>query len=253
MKNKKEILGLAVNISLVVFLFCFIVAGLNIIGIYSLPKPIEKLLGTYVDEETSYADDDIIYSSIDFTETASVFQTVSLDYESAFTVLNNLVPRRSYAQKINVIYKNDQNERKEIINVMKTGSAVLAEVSDENGIPFKRVEYDNDRVLISEFFGDFTGSNEFSKGEFNIYEDCGFILTAEEFLNSGFELQEADFNRFIKDGAYYISISFDNKRFNSSQFVKFVISLDFGVVTEAYCYENDSLVYEMTTESISEA
>ncbi len=253
MKNKQEIVGLIVNITLVVFLFCFIVAGLNIIGIYSLPKPIEKLLGTYegVDGTASFEDDGVIYNTVGFDENAPEPEVVSLDYNNAYSVLENLSPRKEYVQKLNVVYLYGEKNRKEIIDVFKSGEVTSAKIYDSNEKLLKEIVSDEENVNIIEFNGEESSSIELQKGAFNIYEECGYILTAKEFIESGFKLTSADFGQYEKDGNVYISVSFENSKYNHSQQMKYVISLDYGVVIEAYCYENGEIVYEMTTEYIS--
>ena len=37
-----------------------------------------------------------------------------------------------------------------------------------------------------------------------------------------------------------------------SQLQKYTLNLDYGIVTEAKCYENDALIYDMYTDSISD-
>ena len=46
-------------------------------------------------------------------------------------------------------------------------------------------------------------------------------------------------------------IEFTSKDGDYSQLQKYTLSLDFGIVTEAYCYENDVLIYELTTNALS--
>ena len=250
MKNKQEILGLVANISLVVFIFCFIVAGLNLIGIYSLPKPIEKLLGTYEENEPPlFGDSGVMQDFADFDENSEGFEQVKLGYENAKQILSSLDASGNYSQRITVVNSFENIKRTEHFDVIRNNGLYTVDVYDENLVLVRSIKENTDNtVSVSEVSGSDGKAVSVNKGNFSISDECGFVLTADEFLDSDYELSEAEFSMFDIDDAYYVSIEFDYNNMRQ----KYVISLDFGVVTEVYSYSEGKPVYEMTTQSLDE-
>lgn len=251
MKNKQEIVGIITNIALVVLLFCFIVCGLNIIGIYNLPRPIEKLLGTYEGDDNSSYVAEGVYNSILFDESELPFSSVSLGYENAMKILTEISPVSNYVQKVDITHYYNQNTRIEELDIECDGG--LYSVSIYNaGKLIRSVVQEKHDVTVTEFFDDDSRSSVIRRGEFDIFEECGFVLNVDEFVDAGYNLDVADYSQVINDNGTFIIISFNSEFNGIPQMLKYVISLDYGVVTEAYCYENDKLVYQMLTETLSD-
>lgn len=255
MKNKQEIVGLITNIVLVVLLLCFIVVGLNYIGIYSLPEPVEKLLGTSDSAKgTVFGGDSDLYLELDFDEGAPSFESVQISYENAYDILASLNARNNYSHSVRVTDFFDGLRRTEIFIIDRKNGLYHVDACDESGNVIKSVSEDGSGVVtITEFYNESAEPAVISKGNFNIYEECGFVLTPKEFLESGYELASADFSRINRDDGVFLSVVFDNSYNGRSLRQKYVFSLDFGIVVEVYSYENDTIVYEMLTESLSMA
>ena len=254
MKNKQEIFGLVINVLLVVFLFCFIVVGLNLIGIYSLPAQIEKILGTFKGNDNQLSGDNSSnYSDTSFSENEFMFESVELDYENAYAILSALSPRSDYSQKVKVVHSYNGKSRDEYFDIYRNENRYSVAISDENGNLVKRISEDSEQLVsIYENYDENHMPAVVRKGNFDIAEECGFVLTATEFLESGYDLSEAEFFQMNTDDGVYVSVEFDTTYNNLTSRQKYVISLDFGVVTEVYSYENGVAVYQMTTTSISE-
>ncbi len=252
MKSKQEVLGLIANIALVVLLLCFIVAGLNIIGIYSLPAPVEKLLGTYDDGNSSVAgDDNVLYNSISFAEGSKAFEQVEIGYEDAVAFLSDVTVMSDYSQKIEVTRYSGSKQKKELLNVGCEDGMYSVDFSSFDGRLYKNVTEKNNSVIITEYADGSSSSVEVAGGAFNIDEECGFILSLSDFLESGYNLTQADFLMSENENGIFVTVSFINDDYGITQNLRYVISLDLGVVTEASCIENGNTVYEMKTSSIT--
>ena len=252
MNNRQDVLGIIANIALVVLLFCFIVAGLNIIGIYSLPAPVEKLLGTYDDRRnTNDVDDNILYNSVSFDEGQKTFEKVSIGYEDARIMLESLEAVSDYSQSLEVNRYNGPKKRSELLNISYSGGLYTVDFCNVDGSIIKRVSEDIDYVTITEYNDESSDTVRVEKGNFNINEECGFILTASDFLNSGYNLSEGDFLYTQDENGVFVTLNFEDDNYGILQRLKYVISLDTGIVTEAYCYENETPVYDMISSSIS--
>ncbi len=252
MKSKQEVLGLIANIALVVLLLCFIVAGLNIIGIYSLPAPVEKLLGTYDNgNDIASGDDNVLYNSVSFAEGDKAFKQVKIGYEDASSLLSDVAVSSDYSQKIEVTRYSGSKQKKELLNISFVDGLYSVDFSSSDGRLYKNVAEKKNFVVITEYDGASPSSVEVAKGNFDIGEECGFVLTLSEFFQSGYNLTEADFLMSESENGVFVTINFVNDDYGITQSYKYVVSLDLGVVTEASCTENENLVYEMKTSSIT--
>lgn len=250
MKNKQEFIGLITNVALVVLVFCFIVAGLNIIGIYSLPAPIEKLLGTYDgNDNNTHVTSDSAYGLISFQDDVS-FTPVYLSYENADSVLKSLKPASNYSHTMTVTHYFGEQERKEQFQVFRSNDVYSVQVFDAYGNKIKTISENNDMITVTENYYGSDNVVNLVKGDFAISDECGFVLTADEFVKSEYNLTDADFVQEYRDGGSYITVSFDVADREYKTHNIYEISLDFGVVTKVLCYENDTLVYQMVTENI---
>ena len=91
MKNKNEVVGLVLNIFAVIALLLLIVVGLNFVGLYKLPAPVEKLLGTYSgSDDVSGTNNDKVHDLINKSVSKNKVSLVELSYENADKILKNL-------------------------------------------------------------------------------------------------------------------------------------------------------------------
>ncbi len=250
MKNKHEIFGLAANILAVVLLLAFIVAGLNFIGIYKLPAPIEKLLGTYEDSDGLYVgNDNEVYDIIGFSDDDAQYHTVDLDYSNAKAILEELSVNADYVHDVTVRHCYENAERVQIVSVKRNSGLYEASVFEDNA-RVKSIKESKDTVVITTPEGEEEVQISLPKGSFDISRECGFILNVSEFLESDVELDESTFSQFSNDYGVFLTILFESSLNDIVYKQSYVISLDFGVVTEVKCYEQDKLVYEMITDSL---
>ena len=252
MKNKHEAYGLVINIAVVVLLFCFIVAGLNIIGIYSLPAPIEKLLGTYdKSDSAASADDGVLYNSVSFNENNSVFETVDIGYGDAADLLIKVSPSKDFRQTISVTRISGSKQRTEKMNVSFSDGFYSVDFLDDSDRPYKRVSEHENGVTVTEYNNeDQESSVTLEKGSFDISQECGFILSPQAFFESQYSLTEADFEKTVSENGSFLKFSFEDSDYGINQKYTYTVSLDYGIVTEVVCVENGEIVYEMKTSSV---
>ena len=252
MNNKPELLGLLANIFAVILLLCFIVLGLNRIGIYSLPEPIERLLGTYDNADGIGKQDDEIYDSMKFDDSIVEFKSVEIDYGNAMAVLGELSAAQNYSQQIIVKHYFDNDIRSESMKILRKNGNFDITISDMNGNKHKHISEQGDVVKIETFDSSKNSFvSEFEKGKFDISDECGFVLTVEQLLESQSKLDESAFSINETEDDIYMSIAFDSELYGIKQRMTYSISLGYGIVTDVMCYEGDELVYSMETEVVS--
>lgn len=251
MNNKPELLGLLANIFAVILLLCFIVLGLNRIGIYSLPEPIERLLGTYDNKDGNGKQDDEIYDSMKFDDSIVEFKSVEIDSSNAMAVLRELSAAENYNQQVKVKHYFDNDIRSESMKILRKNGSFDITISDIYGNKHKHISEHGDLVRIETFDSSKNSFvSEFEKGKFDISDECGFVLTVEQLLESESNLDESAFSLNETDDDIYMSITFDSELYGIKQRMTYSISLGYGIVTDVMCYEGDMLVYSMETETI---
>ncbi|MBE6681515.1 MAG: hypothetical protein E7600_04425 [Ruminococcaceae bacterium] len=254
MKNHREVLGIAVNVVLVLVLLLFIVIGLNKIGVYDLPDRVEKLIGTYKEpQDVSIKSNSGLDESIEYNDKKTVVTPVSeLTYENARSLIEEIEAVKSYRHEMTAEYYDEsQVALLQNISFESDNGISHAVVTDGAGNSLKTVS-ENDGIISVTMFSD---GNEsvitYPKSNFDITDECGFIITADNFLSSDYELDEASF--YLENGTYgsELTITFETVMGDYSQTEVYTLSVDYGVVVYAECYENDKLIYTLKTKSLS--
>lgn len=251
MKNKSELLGLVANIFAVVLLLCFIVLGLNRIGVYSLPEGIEKLLGTNNKSHQNENEDDNIYDSMNFNDSVVEFSNAEIDYENAISVLREVSAVKDYSHEINVKRFQGKNVREESMKIVRKDGLYDITVTGSDGKTKKHISEKGTSVLIeTPINSNNVYSVELEKGDFKISDDCGFILTVDEFLESNMLLDESTFSLNETDKDIFLTITFDSEYNGIVQKTTYTVSLNYGIVTDVVCVENGAVVFTMSTEDL---
>lgn len=253
MKNKNEISGLAINIFVVVLLLAFVIIGLNMIGLYSLPESIEKLLGSA--EESALGNDNNdegVYSLIEGSTISSSVEVVELDYTNARTILENLKPSESYTQNVVVTHYFGNNSKTQNMSVARYNGLYEVAIYDSKNKPLKNIKETSHHVVISSLESDNGKDVVIPKGNFDISSECGFVVNVDEFLKHSEKLDEGDFSQFSDDNGSFMIVSFDSDVDGVVYSQQYTVSIDFGVVTKAFCYEDEKLIYEMITTGLSD-
>lgn len=254
MKNHREILGIAVNIVLVIVLLLFIVIGLNKIGVYDLPDRIEKLIGTYEEpQDTSAKAQPGLDESVEYDDKKpKVTPASELTYENARSLIEAVVPVNSYKHEMTAEYYDEDNVASlQNIYFQSDNGTYLAVVTDGAGNTVKSVSENDENITVTAYVDGNEKVMTYPKSGFDITDECGFIITADNFLGSDYELDEASF--YLENGTYgtELTITFETVMGEYSQTEVYTLSVDYGVVVYAECFENDKLIYTLKTKSLS--
>lgn len=253
MKNHREFSGVLANILIVVAILIFIVLGLNKIGVYDLPDAIEKLIGTYNENsDKPYKN----YQSehglgVSFDGKKSVSDVYELNYLNAVRLLENISPVENYNHKIE--FKSFYEEKSLVKNVSlsrKNGLYSAYIIENDNRI-VKEISESASTVTITSYMNSDPYEAVFERANFNISDECGFIINVDAFLDSGFELDSATFTQLENEYGTAVKITFADSLGAHSCTESYIISMDYGVVLSAECHEDGLLVYSMSTKELS--
>ena len=253
MKNHRDLLGLLINALIVVLILAAIVFGLNKIGVYDLPDGIEKFFSGFGDEDNSdIGNEALIYDTLDFDENEDNVPSVAdVSYENARSLLENVSVDVNYSQEILVENISEANVRTDRFIVSKRDSNFDVSVYNDKDVLVKTISTKDGFVYITNPLspsGD--GVVKLTASDFSISDECGFILTHSEFLESDFALDESTFS--VEKGKYgsNLLITFENSFEDYTKTQIYTVCLDYGIVTDAKVFENGVLVYKMSTVSL---
>ena len=253
MKNHREIAGVFANILIVVAILLFIVLGLNKIGVYDLPDAVEKLVGTYNEDTETSDKSHIDNDSPDFTfdGTKTVSEAYELDYSNALELLEGVSAVDDYSQTVTYSSFYDTASLTKSVSLSRKGGLYSAYIYGADNKIVQEISEAISNVTIISYLENEPVEATFERGSFDISDECGFVISVEGFLDSGFKLDEATFSVFENEYGTALKVTFVNTVDTVTFTESYTLSLDFGVVLSADCYENETLVYSMVTDELS--
>ncbi len=255
MKNHRDLVGLGANILIAALILIIIIVGLNKMGLYNLPEPIENLLNPQsVDERNQSIDEDKIYNSAHFD--ADEYGSVSrqeVTYENARAILEKIVNKYNYRHEISVTHSSDTTALTREVVLEKKDGLYSAQVFTDKAVLIEQYSDSEDTVTAHKYQnGSLAESMSFPKGSFTVPELCSVIADHSSFLDGTYELQKGSFAVIQGDFGTELEITFDTALDNYTQTEIYRVNVDYGIVTQAECVENGKVVYLMQTLSLKE-
>ena len=249
MKNHHEISGIIANIVFAVVILAFIVIGLNKIGIYNLPENLERLLGTSDSASGNECDDNTYSEHEQLSYDISEFSVESgeITYQNAEKLIKGIDYNSNYAQELIINNYIDDEIHVEKISLKCNDGLYTAELLKDDDTVVRKIAENADSVEITTYDNGREAVVSLARGNFDISDECGFVLTAKDFINSAEKLQEADFSLFDSEYGAAISVTFNNTIDSLSIKESYVISLDFGVILSVESVIDGKTLYSMST------
>lgn len=130
-----------------------------------------------------------------------------------------------------------------------SGNKYNVEIYDANNIVIKSFISNGTDTVISNFSSGKSSSSTYLKGIFDFYSDAG-LISVDSFKDMDFSEGKTEI-RHIKNEQYnLVSFKYTYDRNGVTVRNEYGISLDYGVVLFAECFENDIPVYKQSTQSI---
>lgn len=258
MDKLKNMLFGALNFLVVVLLLCGIVFGLNKIGVFSFSDFFRELFGLPERQVNVLPHDDgKIYQSLsDGKSGEDVTVKVSLTPENVKSLLESVTLADDYYQEAQytVFAENSQSIRRKAV-IRRTDALTSISLYDEAGTLFKRIEQLEKGVRVTNISSDGNETwSEFPDGSISAEQESGVIMTHADFLDGNLSSQFDESSYSVAYSSYgtVMLITFEKSDEKYKRTQKYWLSLDYGVVVRAECYENDSLVYLLETLSLTE-
>lgn len=248
--NLKNVLFSVLNIVLIAAIIIFIIAGLWKIGLLESPDFIKKVFfpakESYI--ENSKKIEDFLAENPTTSETDVT--NVHLSPENVKKILLEIQPSDTYSHDFQYSLFSSHKALTRRINVIKDESVSYAYFVSQNGNVEKQViEYDG-LITVNTLSDNNIKSETFNAGDIDFSEQIGAVITHKDFLEAA-DNDDYSFSLASTEDGTVMLINFTSSIGEYSQVQNYKLNLDYGIVIEAKCYENNTLIYSLTTNSLS--
>lgn len=247
--KKAKSLILQILLLLVLFFVAYILLGRA--KLIKLPHFIEDLFPTEHNEAPELSGDgQEIFEYIAAPGNSAEFQSYpEITVENMNTLLNALEPHQNfYWESISETFSSDSSVK---INCKSriSGKKYNVEILDNNNNTTKKYVSDGVNTVISGFSSGNTASSVYSSGIFDFYSDAA-LISIDYFKDTDFTKGSCEIHHVKNEQYNLVSVVYTYDRNGITVKNNYGISLDFGVVLFAECFENDIPVFKQSTVSI---
>ena len=234
---------------LVVFaVLAFIMYGLWSIGLVEPPSFLSPLF----ERSDSYGEGEVRAPGELLREDAeNEYEIIEADMskENVKKMLSLLSPENNFTQEIEyTLFSGDNSSTSHLIITRYEGISVAHFLSGDNEVT-RQVIYSGGLVSVSTLQSGAVNTVSYHAGKIAFSEQVGALLSYEDFLDLADE-EDYTFSLISSEDGTMMLINFTSTLGEYSQRQTYKLSLDYGVVTEAYCYEDDKLIYSLSTSYI---
>ncbi len=165
------------------------------------------------------------------------------------TLLNSLKPHKNfYWESSSKTYSSDSVITKNCKSRISENKYNVEILNDEDKLTKKFVS-DGNKTLVTKYSYGNAISSSYAAGIFDFYSDAG-LISIDYFKDAVFTDENCEI-RLVENNQYnLVSVVHNYERNGVIVRNIYGISLDYGVVLFAECYENDIPVFELVTSSI---
>ena len=253
MKEKvKNTLFSLLNVLLVAAVLFFILIGIAKIGLIDLPSFFSPFFGKDPNASSEPADNGL--SAILKPGTATDGFTVikaEMTPESVRTMLHALTPKKTYAHDLEyTVYSGNVGSSRHVV-LYRLKDAYLAYYVSPGAGAYKQVFEKDGTTSVSVRRGKETHTASYPTGDIDFAGEIGVILTHEDFLKTAGD-DGYTYSLISSDDGTLMLITFTSQSGAYTQTQTYKLNLDYGIVTEAWCYENDKLIYALSTGRLAD-
>lgn len=241
---------LLLQILIVLILFFVAVLGLRQANLIRFPDFIENIISPSANIGSDYADAgfEIFEHLSENTNYTQNIVSPKIQIHNLRSMLSSLETYENYYWECSAkVYSAADSSIKDC-KLRISGKKYNLEIFDEFGNLLKKYVSDGENTSITDYrLGN--GSKVYKSGIFDFYHDAS-IISIDYFRENDFTENNCEIQLIEKDSFNLVSLVHSYDRNGMDIRNHYMISLDFGVVLFAQCYENESLVYNFTTNSI---
>lgn len=251
MNSLKNALFSVLNVLLVAAVLACIVFGLWKIGLLEPPAFLASWFG--VDGRGEDGADGGVPAGFLKDEDENADYTVikaEMTPESVRAMLTALEPEKTYVHDLEyTVYSGGVGAARRVVLAFDTELSLAYYISPGAGA-YKQIIEHHGITSVSVLDGEDVRTVTMPTGDVGFAGQVGVILTHEDFLATAGD-SEYTYSLLSGDDGTLMLITFTSQSAAYTQTQTYKLNLDYGVVTEANCYENGSLVYALSTNSLS--
>lgn len=252
MKKLKNAVFSALNILVIAGILLFIVAGLMKIGILEVPAFLKGFFGIEASDDQADGSDNTDFLKQSDNDTEYKIYSAELTPDNVKIILSELDSAEKYAHDVLFTVYSENGSMSKRAFVMKQNEKYCAFFLSGDGGVEKQIVSDGFTTSINTVVSDELKSVSYPSGYIDFAEQTGVILTHEDFFDAA-DKDGYSFEIKSDDNGTVMIIHFTSESGEYKQNQIYTLNLDYGIVTEAECYENDTLIYELTTNSLSDS
>lgn len=248
MDKLKSVLFLLLNFILIFAVVAVVLSGLHRIGLFEIPDFAAQLFGIH----NGTSGEDSPEGNRSFLTGTGSYTVIKADMtpENVRKVLEAVVPAKRYSHDLQyTVYSSGGKSTKRLVITEDEKMSCAYFISD--GAVTRQIVRTDSATTVNTLDGERLNSVSYSNGSFDFAEDTGAIITHKDFFEAVTD-DNYTFTLASDDDSSLLIINFTSSNGSYSQLQNYTLNLDYGIVTEAYCYENENLVYSMTTNALSE-
>jgi hypothetical protein len=243
MDKSKWITAASILLLTAAFIFIVFSQGINLFGSDGSSQSED-----IPDKTVLPGDDEKIYNSLrnEQYDTISVYPDISFDTVKEL-ISDVEMPESYYWYFKSTIYSSKKSRSYEGIMKFDKGNYRIELYSDSGDLE-KTVIEDSGIISVQTYSGN-ANIAEFSASSTTVFAEAG-VPSASAFIESDGEIYS--YSLIESEYGTLLYAEFESKKDNFSQTEQYYISLDYGIVVRADCYENGVLVYSLKTASLYE-
>ncbi len=242
---------LTVQILIVIVLFSLVLLGLWRVNLIKFPDFIENLIHSDAGITDKYAGDgyEIFEHLSDAKSSDSVKNYPELSIDNLSEMLSSLEPYENfYWESISEVFSSTGKSSKEC-KLRVSGNKYNLELLDENGNTVKKIICDGNKTVVTDMLSYNESKTVYNQGLTDYFSDAS-IISLDYFRQNNFTDENCEIHLIEKEAFNLVSLVHSYERSGVSVKNNYMISLDYGVVLFAECYENDVMTYRLFTNSV---
>ncbi len=248
----KNIILSLLNILVIAGIIVFIIAGLGKIGLIEMPAFLENIFVSPSNEITDSSQSTEHFLEENKLESSYEIIKLNMDTESVKEILNNVLPAKKYSHDFQYkLISGKKSLSKRIAVVEENDVSCAYFVSGDGTTVNKQIIEADGKTIINTISGQSLRTEEIVSGNISFEEQIGALFTHKDFLSLAHN-PDFTFSLASSEDGMLLVVDFSSVMDDYAQQQTYVLNLDYGIVTEAQCYENNRLIYTLTTNSISE-
>lgn len=238
------------QIIIVLILFSVCLLGLRQANLIRFPEFIENIISPSANSGSDYVGtgfEIFEHLSDDYDDVQNVFLP-KIGINNLRAMLSSLETYENFYWECNSEVYSDTGSSVKECKLRVSEDRYNLEIFDVYGNVLKKYISNGVKTSISDYRSGI-GSKMYQNGIFDFYSDAS-IISVDYFEDNVFTEDNCKIQLIEKDAFNLVSLIHTYERNGTDIRNHYMISLDYGVVLFAQCYENDSLVYNFTTNSI---